>query len=233
MAADDHRLILFVVTSHGELGATGKSTGYYLPEVTHPHRVLINKGWAVDFASPAGGKPPLDPGSAEDPDEVSRAFLATDNWVEALDNSLRPDQVDPDRYDAIFFAGGHGTMWDLPDNEALASITARIHARGGVVGAVCHGPAGLINVRLDDGEWLVQGKTVSCFTNDEERAVGLDHVMPFLLQDRLEERGATVIPAADFEPQVVTAGRLVTGQNPASANGVGLAIATLLTTPSV
>jgi putative intracellular protease/amidase len=232
MATDDRRLVLFVVTSHGELGDTGRATGYFLPEVTHPHRVIINKGWSVDFVSPAGGKPPLDPGSAEDMDDVSRTFLETEAWVESLDNSLRPDQVDADRYHAIFFAGGHGTMWDLPDHEALADITARIHERGGVVGAVCHGPAGLVNVRTGDDTWLVDGKTVACFTNEEERSVRLDDVVPFLLQDRLAERGATVIPAAAFEPQVVTAGRLVTGQNPASANGVGLAMVTMLSTPS-
>lgn len=231
MTADAGRLVLFVVTSHGELGDTGKPTGYFLPEVTHPHRVLANKGWTVDFVSPKGGKPPLDPGSAEQPDEVSEAFLASGHWVESMDNSLRPEQVDADRYDAIFFAGGHGTMWDLPDNEELAQITSRIYQRGGIVGAVCHGPAGLINVRLEDGDYLVDGKTIACFTNEEEHAVGLDEVVPFLLQDRLEERGAKVIAAAPFEPQVVTAGRLITGQNPASANGVGLAMAKLMAAP--
>jgi putative intracellular protease/amidase len=231
MTADAGRLVLFVVTSHGELGTTGKPTGYFLPEVTHPHRVFVNKGWDVDFVSPRGGRPPLDPGSAENADEISEAFLASEPWKAALDKSLRPDQVDPDRYDAIFFAGGHGTMWDLPDDGALAAITGRIYERGGVVGAVCHGPAGLVNVKLEDGAWLVDGKTVACFTNEEEHAVGLDEVVPFLLQDRLEERGAKVIPAAPFEPQVVTAGRLVTGQNPASANGVGLAMAQLMATP--
>lgn len=231
MTADAGRLVLFVVTSHGELGDTGRSTGYYLSEVTHPHRVLVNKGWAIDFVSPRGGTPPMDPGSAQDIDEVSQAFMETESWVDGIDNSLRPDQIDPDRYRAIFFAGGHGTMWDLPDDEGLAGITARIFERGGVVGAVCHGPAGLVNVKLGDGNWLVDGKTVACFTNDEERAVGLDGVVPFLLQDRLTERGATVIPADAFEPQVVTAGRVVTGQNPASAHGVGLVMATLLASP--
>ena len=105
MTADAGRLVLFVVTSHGELGTTGKPTGYFLPEVTHPHRVFVNKGWDVDFVSPRGGRPPLDPGSAENADEISEAFLASEPWKAALDKSLRPDQVDPDRYDAIFFAG--------------------------------------------------------------------------------------------------------------------------------
>jgi len=227
MSTGGDRLILFVVTSHGQLGDSGKATGYYLPEVSHPHRALVNRGFAVEFASPRGGKPPMDPGSAQTADDISRKFLATEAWCEALDNSLRPDQIDPERYRAIFFAGGHGTMWDFPDDLGLSSVASSIYKRGGVVAAVCHGPAALVNVRIGD-EFLVAGKTVTCFTNEEETAVALADVVPFLLEDRLRERGATIIPAAPFRPQVVTSGRLVTGQNPASAEGVGLAIATLL-----
>ncbi len=227
MEAGGDRLVLFVVTSHGKLGDTGKPTGYYLPEVTHPHRALINRGFAIEFASPRGGKPPMDPGSSRAADDISRKFLATEAWCEALDNSLRPDQIDPERYRAIFFAGGHGTMWDFPDDAALSSVANSIYERGGVVAAVCHGSAAFVNVRIGD-EFLVAGKTVTCFTNEEETAVALTDVVPFLLEDRLRERGATIIPAAPFRPQVVTSGRLVTGQNPASAEGVGLAIARLL-----
>jgi len=227
MNPGDDRLILFVVTSHGQLGETGKETGYYLPEVSHPHRILINKGYSIDFVSPLGGRPPMDPGSAESMDDVSRQFLETDTWSEALHNSLRPDQIDPKRYRAVFYAGGHGTMWDFPDNQYLASIAATIYRNGGVVAAVCHGPAGLVNVRIDD-DFLVQGKTVTCFTNQEETAVALADIVPFLLEDRLRQRGAVIIPAAPFQAQVVTSQRLVTGQNPASAEGVGLAIAKLL-----
>ena len=230
MSAGDNGLVLFVVTSHGALGHTGRKTGYYLPEVSHPHRVLVNHGCTIDFASPLGGKPPVDPGSTQQMDDISRRFVDTEAWSEALDNSLRPDQVDPHRYRAIFYAGGHGTMWDLPDNERLAEIAASIYRRGGIVAAVCHGPAGLINIRAAD-DYLVNGKTVACFTNEEEAAVALDDVVPFLLEDRLRERGATIIPATAFQPQVVTSARIVTGQNPASAEGVGLAIAKLLEEP--
>jgi len=227
MEAGGDRLILFVVTSHGQLGDSGKPTGYYLPEVTHPHRALVNRGFAVEFASPNGGKPPMDPGSVHVADDVSRKFLATEAWCEGLYNSLRPAQVDPGRYRAVFFAGGHGTMWDFPDNDELCSLASAVYVRGGIVAAVCHGPAALVNVRVGD-EFLVSGKTVTCFTNEEETAVALADVVPFLLEDRLRERGATIIPAAPFQPQVVTSKRLVTGQNPASAEGVGLAIAKLL-----
>lgn len=231
MSAEDKALVLFVVTSHAKLGHTGRKTGYYLPEVSHPHRVLINQGCAVDFVSPRGGKPPVDPGSTQQMDEISRSFVNTEAWAEALDNSLRPDQVDPQRYRAIFYAGGHGTMWDLPDNERLAEIAASIYRRGGIVAAVCHGPAGLVNIRTGD-DYLVDGKTLACFTNEEEAAVALDDVVPFLLEDRLRQRGATIIPATAFQPQVVTSGRIVTGQNPASAEGVGLAMAKLLQDPA-
>ncbi|MGD2031230.1 MAG: type 1 glutamine amidotransferase domain-containing protein [Gammaproteobacteria bacterium] len=229
MTSDGDKRVLFVVTSHGQLGDTGKPTGYFLPEVSHPHRILVNKGCTIDFVSPEGGSPPMDPVSAEAMDDISRAFLAHESWRASLDNSLRPDQVDPDRYDGVFYAGGHGTMWDFPDNEPLAEIASSIYTRGGVVAAVCHGPAGLVNVRIGD-EYLANGRTMACFTNQEETAVALADVVPFLLEDRLRERGAIIIPAAPFQPQVVTSGRVVTGQNPASAEGVGLAMVKLLGT---
>jgi len=228
MADNRDGIVLFVLTSHDRLGDTGKKTGYYLSELTHPHRVLTNHGYHVEFVSPLGGSPPMDPSSADPDDQVSAVFLDTPEWTRALAASLQPDDVNPSRYSAIFFVGGHGTMWDLADNHILADVTAAIYESGGVVGAVCHGPVGLTNVTLSDGSYLVEGKTVVSFTNEEESAVDMEQVMPYLLEDRLTERGATFISGAPFEPQVVTCERLVTGQNPASANGVGLAIATLL-----
>lgn len=227
MTSGGDKRVLFVVTSHGQLGDTGKPTGYFLPEVSHPHRILVNKGCTIDFVSPEGGCPPMDPVSADAMDDISRAFLAHESWRQSLDNSLRPDQVDPHRYDGVFYAGGHGAMWDFPDNEPLADIASSIYKRGGVVGAVCHGPAGLVNVKIRD-EYLANGRTMACFTNEEETAVALADVVPFLLEDRLRDRGAVIIPAAPFQPQVITSSRVVTGQNPASANGVGLAMAKLL-----
>ncbi|MDE2049326.1 MAG: type 1 glutamine amidotransferase domain-containing protein, partial [Betaproteobacteria bacterium] len=136
-----------------------------------------------------------------------------------------------DQFDAVFYAGGHGAMWDLPDNAALAAITARIYERGGAVAAVCHGPAGLLNVKLADGRYLVAGKQLSAFTDDEERAVGLADVVPFLLASQLQARGATHLAAPNWKPQVVVDGRLVTGQNPASATGVGEALRDVLSRP--
>lgn len=146
----------------------------------------------------------------------------------AVEHTLTPARVHADDYAAIFFAGGHGTMWDLPDNMEIAQLAARIYERGGVVGAVCHGPAGLVNVKLSDGAWLVAGKDVAAFTNEEERAVELTEVVPFFLADKLLERGARHSAAQKFTPKVVVSGRLVTGQNPQSALGVGEALVDLL-----
>jgi putative intracellular protease/amidase len=210
---------LIVVTSHDRKGDTGQPTGAYLPEITHPHAALREAGVIVDFVSPKGGRVPLDGVDRNDP--VNAAFLDDEALLARLHNSLRPDQIEPGNYDAIFYAGGHGTMWDFPDEPRLARVAAAIYERGGVVAAVCHGPAGLVNIKLSSGEWLVAGKDVAAFTNDEERAVGLAEVVPFLLADRLVERGARHRPAPNFQANVVVSERLVTGQNPASARGVG------------
>ncbi|MEA5506855.1 type 1 glutamine amidotransferase domain-containing protein [Halotia wernerae UHCC 0503] len=210
--------ILFVVTSHETLGNTDKKTGFYLSEVTHPYEVFTRAGYEIDFVSPKGGKAPMDGVELEDP--LNRIFLDNPKTVHLLENTLTPSQVDFRQYKAIFYAGGHGTMWDFPNNEKLAQIAAAIYEQGGIVGAVCHGPAGLVNINLSNGEYLVAGKTVTSFTNEEEAAVGLTQVVPFLLESKLLEQGAKFIKADKFEGHVVKSERLVTGQNPASAAGV-------------
>ncbi|WP_437968230.1 type 1 glutamine amidotransferase domain-containing protein [Sorangium sp. So ce260] len=218
--------VLIAMTSHDKKGATGESTGAYLPEIAHPYAEFTKAGIAIDFASARGGRVPLD--GVDEADPASAPFLDGGALAGRLHDSLPADSVEPSRYAAIFFAGGHGTMWDFPENEAFARVATRIYERGGVVGAVCHGPAALVNVRLSSGQYLVAGKAVSAFTNEEERAVKLDAVVPFLLQDRLVERGALFQPAAPWQKQVVVAERLVTGQNPASAQGVAEAMVRLL-----
>ncbi|VFR54275.1 ThiJ/PfpI family protein [plant metagenome] len=222
--------ILFVLTSHDRKGpadaADAAPSGFYLSEVTHPHKVLSAAGYAIDFVSPKGGKTHVDGFDLDDP--VNAAFWNDPALRAATENTLAPAQVDPDAYAAIFYAGGHATMWDFPDSTELAVIAARIYERGGVVAAVCHGPAGLVNLKLSDGRYLVAGKDVSAFTNDEERAVGLVDAVPFLLADVLQERGARHVPAPNFQAQVVVSERLVTGQNPASAQGVAEAMLPLL-----
>ncbi|HEE4993126.1 TPA: type 1 glutamine amidotransferase domain-containing protein [Klebsiella pneumoniae] len=222
--------ILFVLTSHDRKGLAdapdAAPSGFYLSEVSHPYKVLVDAGFTVDFVSPKGGKTHVDGLNLDDP--INAEFWNDAPLRGATENTLAPSQIDPDVYAAIFYAGGHATMWDFPDNAQLAAIAARIYEHGGVVSAVCHGPAGLVNIKLSDGRYLVAGKEVSAFTNDEERAVGLYDTVPFLLADVLRDRGAIHLPVANFESQVVVSERLVTGQNPASAKGVAQAMLPLL-----
>ncbi|WP_046246531.1 type 1 glutamine amidotransferase domain-containing protein [Hymenobacter terrenus] len=223
--------VLFVITSHGQKGDTGQPTGYYLPEVSHPWAILTDLGYDIDFVSPQGGQPPVDGYNLTDP--VNARFVADAAAQQKINNSLTPARVNPNEYIGIYYAGGHGTMWDFPQNEELARIAGHIYDRGGVVGAVCHGPAGLVNIRLANGELLVKGKVVSTFTDEEEAAVKLENVVPFLLETRMKELGATHRKSPNFQPHVEVSERLVTGQNPASAAGVGQALAELLATVAV
>lgn len=210
--------IAIVLTNHGALGDTGRKTGFYLSEAAHPYAVFTKAGYEVDFISPQGGEPPMDGVDLDDPQQ--KAFLE-DAVVQAkLRSTLRPEEVDPAAYDAIFYAGGHGVMWDFPQNEGLAQIAAAIYEQNGVVAAVCHGPAALVNIRLSNGAYLVDGKQVSSFTNEEEAAVGLTDVVPFLLETALKERGAQMTKAPNFQAHTAVSTRLVTGQNPASATPV-------------
>lgn len=218
--------VLFVLTSHDTLGNTGKETGFYLPEVTHPYEAFEQAGIEVEFVSPKGGKAPMIGVDLQDP--LNKAFLDDSVKLAKVEDTLVPAAIDPTRYDAIFFAGGHGTMWDFPDHQQLAQIATTIYEQGGVVGAVCHGPAALVNLKLSDGTYLIAGKTVAAFTNEEEAAVGLTDVVPFLLSAKLIDRGATHTKADNFQAHVEVSDRLVTGQNPASAKGVGEQIVQLL-----
>lgn len=218
--------VLFVLTSHDLLGNTGKETGFYLPEVTHPYYVFEQAGIEVEFVSPKGGKAPMIGVDLQDP--LNQAFLDDPKKVAQVENTLIPSEIEPTRYDAIFYAGGHGTMWDFPNQDDLAQIAATIYEHGGIVGAVCHGPAGLVNIKLSDGRYLVTGKRVASFTNEEEVAVSLETVVPFLLESTLIDRGATHTKAANFQEHVEVSDRLVTGQNPASAAGVAEQMVNLL-----
>lgn len=227
MTADlTQRRALIVLTSHGELGDTGRSTGYYLPEAAHPWKVFTDAGMLVDLVSVRGGEPPADGVDLSDP--VQRAFRDDPEMAAKLADTPKPGEIDPAAYDVVFYAGGHGVMWDFPGNTELAGIGRQVYEKGGVVAAVCHGPAGLVDLTLSDGSYLVAGKRVAAFTNAEESAVGLTEAVPFLLADTLVERGAHHVPAPNFEANVVTDGRLVTGQNPASATGVAEAVVVAL-----
>ncbi|MES4907264.1 MULTISPECIES: type 1 glutamine amidotransferase domain-containing protein [unclassified Streptomyces] len=220
------RKILLALTSHQELGETGRTTGFYVGEAAHPWKVVSDAGYEVDLVSVSGGRPPMDGLDPSDP--IQKAFLEDPRIAQKLAATARPEDITPGDYDAIVYVGGHGTVWDFPDNTGLARIARDIYEAGGAVAAVCHGPSGLVNLKLSDGAYLVEGKNVAAFTNSEEAAVGLTDVVPFLLQSKLEERGAKHTGAPDFEPHVVVDGRLVTGQNPASATALGEALVKVL-----
>lgn len=218
--------VLMVMTSHAKLGDTGKTTGFYLGELTHPLEVFEKAGLPVELASINGGEPPVD--GLELEDAVNARYWNNKAFREKLSQTKKLSDLDPSNYAAVFFVGGHGTMWDFPDDAAVQRFARELFEAGSPVGAVCHGPAALVNVKLSDGTYLVAGKEVSCFTNNEEEKVGLTKVVPFLLATKFEERGAKHLPAADFAKQVVASGKLVTGQNPASAAGVADKIVELL-----
>jgi putative intracellular protease/amidase len=220
--------ILMALTSHDDLGGLRK-TGFYVPEAMHTFRTFKARGCEVDFVSPKGGMPPMDGFKSENPDHVQ---FVKDAGIK-LEQTMRPDQVISSQYDAIVYVGGHGTMWDFPDDTVLAGIAASIYEREGIVGAVCHGPAGLVNIRLSSGEFLVKGKTLAAFTDREEESQQLTDVVPFLLESKLRQRGANVVTAPNFQANVQISERLVTGQNPASSNGMAEAIVHLLERSSV
>jgi putative intracellular protease/amidase len=214
--------ILFVVTSHDTKGSTGEKTGYYLSEVSHPWKVLTDAGYEIDFVSPKGGNPPVDGFDLKDPE--NKAFWEDKYYHEKITHSLKPSEVNPQAYAAIYYAGGHGAMWDLPEDASIANIAARIYEQNGIVAAVCHGPAGLVNIKLSNGSYLISGKKINGFSNEEEEAVKLTKVVPFLLEDKLKERGAVYEKSAPWQAHVTVDAGLITGQNPQSAKAVGEAI---------
>ncbi len=222
--------ILMVVTSHDKLGDTGKKTGFWLEEFAAPYYTFLDAGAVVTVASPKGGEPPLDPKSdlPENQTEATERFKKDPAAQAALANTVKLADVRAEDYDAIFYPGGHGPMWDMPDNvTSIALIEAFVKADK-PVGAVCHAPVALVNVRGQDGEYLVKGKRVTGFTNAEEEAVGLSAVVPFLLEERLKERGGIYSKAAEWAPYVQVDGKLVTGQNPASSGPGAEALLKLL-----
>lgn len=220
----DTQRALIVLTSHEEMGNTGKRTGFYWEELATPYWAITDNGLEVDIASIRGGKPPADPSSDDAnnrPDDVRR-FMEDAKAMSSLESSSPVDAVMPEDYVIVYLPGGHGTMWDLAQSDSLNRLLATMYEQGKIVGAVCHGPSGLTEVTLSDGTYLVNGKNVNGFTNSEEQQAGLADVVPFLLETRLEERGAHFVKnSSDFEPYAIRDGRLVTGQNPASSRMVG------------
>ena len=211
--------ILMILTSHDQLGDTGKKTGFWLEEFAAPYYVFRDAGATITLASPKGGQPPLDPQS-DAPDAQTDATKRFKGDLEAnaqLAATHKLSDIDIAQYDAVFYPGGHGPMWDLANDSASIALIQDALAADKPVAAVCHAPAALKNVKNADGTPLVQGKTVTGFSNSEEDAVGLSDVVPFMLEDTLKEQGGEYSRGDDWAVHVVEDGLLITGQNPASS----------------
>ncbi|MBW0144189.1 type 1 glutamine amidotransferase domain-containing protein [Sphingomicrobium clamense] len=211
--------VLMVLTSHDELGDTGEKTGFWLEEFAAPYYAFLDAGAEITLASPKGGKPPLDPRSDTEDSQTE----ATERYKNDPDAQMKLattqilSEVSADDYDMIFYPGGHGPLWDLAESDVSKALIENALRSGRPVGLVCHAPAVLKTVENEDGEPLVKGRKVTGFTNEEEEAVGLTDVVPFLLEDELKKLGADFSEAGTFKPHVVTEGLLVTGQNPPSS----------------
>lgn len=212
--------ILIVLTSHSDLGDTGEKTGFWLPELTHPYYEFEKAGYTVDVASIEGGMAPLDSKAFEEADDYHQVFLNDAVLMAKVMRSIPLAQINADDYQAILFSGGSGPMWDFPNNADISRISSSIYENKGVVSAVCHGNAALVNLTLSDGSLLIKDKSVAAFTNEEEASLGTTKVIPFLLQDKLVERGAKHVMGKAWQENVVVSDRLITGQNPASAKKV-------------
>jgi putative intracellular protease/amidase len=211
--------ILMVLTSHDRLGDTGKKTGFWLEEFAAPYYVFKDAGAQITLASPNGGQPPLDPKSdaADAQTDASRRFKQDAQAQAALAATEKLAALKADDYDAIFYPGGHGPLWDLAEDSASAALIEAAYAAGKPVAAVCHAPGVLKNVKAKDGTSLVNGKQVTGFTNTEEAAVGLTDIVPFLVEDALKQNGGLYSKGPDWQSYTRVDGNLITGQNPASS----------------
>ncbi len=211
--------ILFVVTSHAELGNTGKKTGLWIEEFAAPYYKFRDLGKEIVVASPKGGQTPIDPKSdlPENKTEATLRYYSDKETQDVLGNTVKLSTVSADDFDTVFYPGGHGPMWDLADDADSAKLIEDFYNSGKPVTLVCHAPVALKNARLPNGLWLIEGKRVTAFTNTEEETAQLTHVVPFSLEDMLKQRGANFEKGEDWKPFVTRDGLLITGQNPASS----------------
>ncbi|TDN40601.1 type 1 glutamine amidotransferase domain-containing protein [Hymenobacter sp. UV11] len=211
--------IALILTSHDQLGNTGHKTGFWLEEFAAPYYVFKDAGATLTLASPLGGQPPLDPKSDEPgaQTDATKRFKQDPEAQQALAHTVKLDTIKSEDFDAVFYPGGHGPLWDLAEDKHSIALIETAYAAGKPVAVVCHAPGVLRHVKAANGEPLVKGKPVTGFTNTEEEAVQLTNVVPFLVEDMLKENGGTYSKGADWQPYVVTTGNLITGQNPASS----------------
>ena len=211
--------VLMVITSHDQLGNTGRKTGFWLEELAAPYFVFKDAGVEITLASPKGGQPPLDPKSNEPANrtELTVRFEKDAAANAQLAKTLRLDSVRQEDFDTLFYPGGHGLMWDLAEDKNSIKLIESFIAAGKPIGIVCHSTGALRHVKAPDGKFLVQGKEVTGFTNGEEQYMGLTKVVPFLVEDEMLRLGAVFSKTADFTPHIVNDGLLITGQNPHSS----------------
>jgi putative intracellular protease/amidase len=227
---ENNMKILMVLTSHDQLGDTGKKTGFWLEELAAPYYTFVDAGAEVVLASPAGGQPPLDPKSNE-PDaqtETTKRFEADEVAMQALANTHKLSEVLNQDFDAVFYPGGHGPLWDLAKDQNSISLIEQTLQADKPVALVCHAPGVLRDVKDAEGHSIVEGKTVTGFTNTEEDGVGLTDVVPFLVEDMLKEKGGKYSKTEDWQVYVQQDGLLITGQNPASSAATAEALLKLL-----
>jgi putative intracellular protease/amidase len=222
--------ILMVLTSHDQLGNTGEKTGFWLEELAAPYYVFKDAGVHITLASPKGGQPPLDPKSAQPAfqTDATRRFEADPQAEAALSDTRKLSEASQEGFDAVFYPGGHGPLWDLAEDPVSIGLIEGAVAAGKPVAAVCHAPGVLRHVKTLDGKPLVLGKAVTGFADTEEEAVGLTKVVPFLVEDMLKQNGGLYSKAGDWQSHVVTDGLLITGQNPASSEDAARALLKLL-----
>jgi len=218
--------ILMVLTSHDELGSTGKKTGFWLEEFAAPYYLFKDAGAEITLASPKGGQPPLDPKSDEKDMQTAATerFNADKEARDALAHTVRLEEIKAADYDALFYPGGHGPLWDLSEDRFSIALIEAMYAAGKPVAAVCHAPGVLRHTRETSGLPLVSGKAVTGFSNSEEAAVGLTEVVPFLVEDELQKAGGNYSKGADWQAYIVCTGNLITGQNPASSEPAAKAL---------
>lgn len=217
--------VLMVLTSHDELGDTGKKTGFWAEEFAAPYYVLKDAGVDITLATPKGGQPPIDPKSTEDDaqTEATKRFNSDEELKEKLANTQRLENIDPSDYKGVFYPGGHGPLWDLAVNLESIALIEDFYTNMKPVALVCHAPAALANTRYHN-EPLVRGKEVTGFANSEEDAMGLTDVVPFLIEDKMNQLGANYSKGEDWSSYVKVDGKLITGQNPASSEEAAKAL---------
>ena len=214
--------ILIVLTSHSDLGETDKKTGFWIEEFTTPYYVLADGGAIITIASPKGGQPPVDPMSEKaDAQSPSTARFYKDNaLIDQVATSLKLSDIDSNDFDAVFYPGGHGPLWDLANDKDSIQLIENFYNAQKPISFVCHAPAALLNAKIENGDWIVKGKKVTGFSDTEEEAVGLTKVVPFLLEDELKNKGAQYSKGDDWSSYTQQDGLLITGQNPASSEAV-------------